>query len=218
LFGGVTMTNLAIGMNLKSTKTSNTYIVESINLSNNRVYLKDINSNEVAEQHILSKVIESVESGYYTIIEEVKAVDNYKVIDEFLQAWKDSATAYYNNLLKEYMELYTLKKSKKEWATSKNKSDLAVIAKVTCYGIYDTEKVNQLLDEMLTKDVKSKKISLVSKVEKKAGKIIDATKLYVANDGNINGYITGEIKTVEVETILAGGHNVQCMHYRVLVK
>lgn len=77
---------------------------------------------------------------------------------------------------------------------------------------------DEYLNEVLDKEVENKKASLIKRIEKKAGKIVDAGMLYIASDGNINGNVEGEKAKVRVETILAGGYNIQKLHYRVLVK
>jgi hypothetical protein len=72
--------------------------------------------------------------------------------------------------------------------------------------------------EMIENDVNYKREDFLFRIEEKAGKILDASELRVGNNGSINGWVKGEKKSVEVETILAGGYNIQCLHYRVLVK
>lgn len=49
------------------------------------------------------------------------------------------------------------------------------------------------------------------------GTITDATGLYIANNGNLNGLILGDRGTAKVETIGAGGYNIQCFHFRTLI-
>ena len=75
----------------------------------------------------------------------------------------------------------------------------------------------QLLDKYLDKEVESKYKALVARITEKAGEIEDASGLYIANNGEINGLVKGTKNTVRVETITAGGYNIQILHYRVLV-
>lgn len=62
-----------------------------------------------------------------------------------------------------------------------------------------------------------KKIFIIYRVNGLIGKIVDAGSLYMGKDGNINGVIIGEKRHCHCQTILAGGHNVQCLHFRFLV-
>lgn len=85
-----------------------------------------------------------------------------------------------------------------------------------------TDTPNYANGEISEKDLiwernrKSKYIT--SQVIKRVGKIVDTGYLYIASDGNINGKIIGEKGSVVVETIIAGGYNIQCRHFRVLFK
>ena len=46
---------------------------------------------------------------------------------------------------------------------------------------------------------------------------VKSTSLSLGADGNVNGYIVGTNKTAKIETIFAGGYNIQCLHTRFLV-
>jgi len=48
------------------------------------------------------------------------------------------------------------------------------------------------------------------------GDIID-THLTFGADGNVNGFIKGSLKSAKIETIFAGGYNIQCLHTRLLI-
>jgi len=65
-------------------------------------------------------------------------------------------------------------------------------------------------------------LNLINRTIEITGKITDARGLYLDNDNNgftiINGFIVGEKGKARVESILAGGYNIQRLHVRVLVK
>lgn len=81
--------------------------------------------------------------------------------------------------------------------------------------LYDNEED---LERFLQREVKAKYEDLVNRISKVTGEIKDCKNLYIASNGCINGFVIGEKAKAEVETILAGGYNIQCLHYRVLVK
>lgn len=74
------------------------------------------------------------------------------------------------------------------------------------------------LSKAIDREVASKKLKLLNQIEKKIGAIVDASNLYFGYDDGINGIIIGEKGKARVETIYAGGYNIQCLHFRVLVK
>ena len=76
----------------------------------------------------------------------------------------------------------------------------------------------KIVREFIDKEKEIKLKQLLAKVENKIGNIIDASGLYIAEDGNINGFIVGDKTKVKVETIYAGGYNIQSLHFRILLK
>ena len=78
--------------------------------------------------------------------------------------------------------------------------------------------IENYLEDSLKSMVIDKKMTFIKRIENKAGEIIDMSGLELAEDGSINGRVIGKNKIVDVTTVLAGGYNVQCLHYRVLVK
>jgi hypothetical protein len=95
----------------------------------------------------------------------------------------------------------------KKWEQMIGKTNISII-----------QHDDQWIEKFLDREVEAKKQNLITRITKKAGNILDASGLYIANNGEINGLIKGDIKTVKVETITAGGYNIQCYHFRVLVK
>ena len=73
------------------------------------------------------------------------------------------------------------------------------------------------LEKLLEGEKNRKLIDLTKRVSKICGKITNADELLVGTRGDINGIIEGENGKAEVRTIEAGGYNIQCFHFRVLV-
>ena len=57
---------------------------------------------------------------------------------------------------------------------------------------------------------------MAERLKTEFGDII-STSLYLGADGNVNGIIQGSNKTARIDTIFAGGYNIQCLHTRLLV-
>lgn len=73
------------------------------------------------------------------------------------------------------------------------------------------------LEKEIEQEKNNKLIDLMNRVSSITGIITDASYLTI-KEGNLNGYIIGQDGKAEVETIGAGGWNIQCYHYRTLIK
>lgn len=94
----------------------------------------------------------------------------------------------------------------------------------TWYNIFNGRN-KILIEEFMVKNcemvVKKRNVSIAKKLEKAGVAEVLGETLYDTKDG-FNGFfkvVTDKgIKNVNVETIMAGGYNIQCLHLRVLVK
>lgn len=60
---------------------------------------------------------------------------------------------------------------------------------------------------------------IYSRTSQYVGKLVDMVAIEWGDNGSLNGIVIGEKgDNARVETIIAGGYNIQCEHYRVLVK
>lgn len=76
------------------------------------------------------------------------------------------------------------------------------------------EKLRKDLDE----EANRKYDFIIERTHAITGKITDAGGLKVGASGDLNGYIVGEKGTAKVKTIGAGGYNIQCFHFRTLIR
>lgn len=74
------------------------------------------------------------------------------------------------------------------------------------------------LEPHLEKERVAKLEDLFFRIYGVTGSIVDGSHLDISAKGNLDGVIVGEKATVKVDTISAGGYNIQCFHYRTLVK
>ena len=153
-------------------------------------------------------------------------------IEEFLGTWRANVREWYNRLRASYLELRDEQKARDEQAKAEGENyygpkqrasyrkfqeDAKKIFNKQTYEIvyyWDVERLERLLD----RDVVAKRNMFISRVQAKAGEILDASFLTVGMNGEINGLVIGDKAKVNVETIGAGGYNIQCFHFRVLVK
>ena len=152
-----------------------------------------------------------------------------QVILDFLENWKKEAFDYYVKKLPKYKEEYEKVEEQKESIPGR---DMESIRKRNRLSNEFKQKWSWLisyiipggfqLDETrlkrdLENDAKAKYDTLVGKIQDVVGTITDASGLYISNNGQINGIIKGEKGAARVETVDAGGYNIQRFHYRTLV-
>ncbi len=82
-------------------------------------------------------------------------------------------------------------------------------------GSYDESM--ERLQEDLTKEAAKKYDFIIERTNAIVGEIMDASGLSVGAKGDLNGYIIGKRGRAKVQTIGAGGYNIQCFHFRTLI-
>lgn len=58
---------------------------------------------------------------------------------------------------------------------------------------------------------------IIERTNKIVGEITDASYLHVGDKGELNGFVFGTRGKAKVQTITAGGYNIQCFHFRTLI-
>lgn len=148
--------------------------------------------------------------------------NNLKEIKDFINQWKVRAIDYYNNALVEY------KKEKQElkyfnvWNGDYNKKMRELIEKYGKWVVGDLalrspKDAEEQIIKNIERDAISKEQMLIKRVNKAVGTIVKSITLNVGVNGELNGIIEGANGKCKIETIYAGGYNIQCLHYRVLV-
>lgn len=134
-----------------------------------------------------------------------------QVINEFFAKWHNEFMEYFKGLKKEKNEIgYTAFMDKYRGKLAKQ--TFIIIQCRTEKGVGYTS-----IEDIVEKDMENKKKTLLYKIKGKVGEIT-LVNLTCGEDGTPNGYIEGTEGKARIETITAGGYNIQCLHYRVLVK
>ena len=84
---------------------------------------------------------------------------------------------------------------------------------------YDRWSFNEeLLNKDLEQEANAKYDFIIERTNFYVGQITDASNLSIGAKGDLNGYIIGTKGKAKVQTIGAGGYNIQCYHFRTLIK
>lgn len=81
----------------------------------------------------------------------------------------------------------------------------------------DMKAAIEKLERELTAEYNAKYDSIVERASYYCGKIEDASGLRVGAKGELDGIVSGNKGKCKIETIGAGGYNIQCFHFRILV-
>ena len=146
--------------------------------------------------------------------------NNLYEIKEFIIKWKENAIRWYLTNFETYIEEYreATKKSTEDYRKfirSAREKYGTLIIESRSYGI---EKGKERIIKAIEKEAIEKEKKLIARVNKVVGKIIEPIHLRVGVNGDLNGAIRGENGICWIETIYAGGYNIQCLHYRVLIR
>lgn len=125
-----------------------------------------------------------------------------EVIDVFFEEWKQKFISFHISVkkkkYKDILEMIQTKQITKETYLISRES---------------FERIQEIADQ----EVKAKKEKLIAQIAGKVGNILDVNlKMNPVN--GVDGVIKGDKASATIRTILAGGDNIQCLHYRTLVK
>ena len=184
-------------------------------------------TDEYQRRHLKSdkesgiKKLEKMEQTLYKYIAQKKKLERTNVevipvIDEFLSIWKEKAK---KEFIKEMEDFENLRDNRSQYSEKDYKKELEKFDKVTFYlmDMHPSWRIEEL-EKLLEEEKLKKLIDLTKRVNKICGKITNADDLLIGNRGDINGIIIGEKGKAEVRTIEAGGYNIQCFHFRVLIR
>lgn len=161
----------------------------------------------------------STETGK-SVTEYYEVCDFYSKLEDIQNSYNKLAEA--KKIVANWIVKVVSEKAKVDFATS---APQVIIDFVNSWGelayewmMENTKNPNaESIRTMIENDKQVKIIQLTMKVTEAVGEITTARQLDVSAKGDLNGIIEGQNGKARVETISAGGYNIQCYHYRTIV-
>jgi hypothetical protein len=191
------------------------------------------------------KEAEIVLSNWEAKLEKEIEKDNFiggipQVIKNFLEMWKEQAYEWHIQRLEKFVifkkDLYRQEKEasaecqglpyRERRAYMEEKGLDNIGKRLLSFGgvvVVEMDRIRNeedrlaYLNKVLEDEKRRKAIDLVNRITEVVGTIEDASRLDVSAKGNLDGIIYGSLANAKIETIGAGGYNIQCFHYRTLV-
>lgn len=146
--------------------------------------------------------------------EAIKTLPEYSQYAERMDRMSDYDL--HNVFPRKPMEDYLKSQSLDYRSISEAKSSFAgqIVSAMCKYN--DPEQRRSFLERTIDNEMRSKMLDLAQRIGEKVGRITNASGLHVQN-GEIAGVIYGENGSATIQTIGAGGYNIQRFHFRTLV-
>ncbi|WP_300924648.1 hypothetical protein [uncultured Clostridium sp.] len=198
----------------ESIKDSEKKIKDLIQVRDNwktKLELAKAKNNELAE---VPEVVKTFVHNWRVKVEEIylQKLSEYKKANQANYEVYKKANDYSNNL--SYEQRNQLNKEYKDTYRKLIKETDPFISLLYSKG----KEAQDYLKKTLNEEEKDKVLDLIRRVTKVVGTITDASGLRIGQqNGELNGYVQGTEGKCYVETIGAGGYNIQIFHYRVLV-
>ena len=137
-----------------------------------------------------------------------------KTIDTFLAEYKEGMIAYYAQIRKDARAYYDTERGTPGYYEAQEVFYNHTNRDTSLATEYSADSLLKIID----KDIALRKVRFVNTITKKLGTDIQSSELSIGVDGSVNGFVKGVDNSVSVYSILAGGYNIQKLHYRVLVR
>jgi hypothetical protein len=151
---------------------------------------------------------------------EVEAAElaYWKATPEYARFFENGELRYRPNNFDNKKDKYLKENGGLDYASVKRKkAEYAGGTVMTMLTYRDEQERLAWLEKVMEAEKKAKMFDLINRIHGLIGAITDAQYLRISPKGNLDGYVDGENGRAKVETIGAGGYNIQIFHFRTLV-
>lgn len=212
---------------------------EASNWENNPYYYHE--SDKRYTQRDIDDALKALQDYQEKLTQEIEKAGSRNVIaiTQFLDNWKARVRQYHIDSVPAYLEArakwyaydheycdqmnYKIPHSDTEQRKQLRmehdqvrKEYLSTWSWLTEYMNHDELDLKKL-DKVLEQEANRKYDFIIERTNAIVGKITDASNLKVGAKQDLNGFIIGTKGKAKVQTIGAGGYNIQCYHFRTLI-
>lgn len=177
-----------------------------------RFEIGDIDAKVKTKQSAVTMAEKSLERVEEKIRNAVDAMEKEipPALKGLQEKYTESFFKYYKNIAEKY------KKIRSEFSTDKDFYDYLTKNRMPLYDTIYMKMSNEEIKGRAEWEASVLVANLYSSCVYYTGSVEWVDRMHIAENGELNGFVYGKRQGVNVRTIVAGGYNIQCRHYRVI--
>lgn len=177
-----------------------------------RFEIGDIDAKVKTKQSAVTMAEKSLERVEEKIRNAVDAMEKEipPALKGLQEKYTESFFKYYKNIAEKY------KKIRSEFSTDKDFYDYLTKNRMPLYDTIYMKMSHEEIKGRAEWEASVLVANLYSSCVYYTGSVEWVDRMHIAENGELNGFVYGKRQGVNVRTIIAGGYNIQCRHYRVI--
>ena len=177
-----------------------------------RFEIGDIDAKVKVKQSAVTMAEKSLERVEEKIRNAVDAMEKEipPALKGLQEKYTESFFKYYKNIAEKY------KKIRSEFSADKDFYDYLTKNRMPLYDTIYMKMSHEEIKGRAEWEASVLVANLYSSCVYYTGSVEWVDRMHIAENGELNGFVYGKRQGVNVRTIIAGGYNIQCRHYRVI--
>lgn len=177
-----------------------------------RFEIGDIDAKVKTKQSAVTMAEKSLERVEEKIRNAVDAMEKEipPALKGLQEKYTESFFKYYKNIAEKY------KKIRSEFSADKDFYDYLTKNRMPLYDTIYMKMSHEEIKGRAEWEASVLVANLYSSCVYYTGSVEWVDRMHIAENGELNGFVYGKRQGVNVRTIIAGGYNIQCRHYRVI--